>query len=450
MHGPSHELPGKLQAAPIPTVINHTAWPAQYFQHVDPHGEGFHVMVSRMSYTLERLSVDPQGLLVPELLAPGEQAPLVTSDHFQGEPNASDLLQESDFAPYKPLCDIVLINAVAHSPQGQERQRWPVGLKFGRVIDKQIDVTGPWLLDPKNPQQPKTVNQVALSYERAFGGPQLLKERQWVEWLAEQAESPTQKRAQALLANWPQLHDSNPLGCGRSWQAAAALQQELAQLSSEQGRAPTPEQVQTAIDKTRRGPQLQMPSQPYVGQAAGQEDYPVMGFGPVGRWWRPRVQLAGTHDEAWKANQWPKSPLDHDYRYWNCAPADQQVAYPKGGEVIELTNLTPLPGQDGGPVKLKLPEQEMRLLVRLQVGAVLFAPMHIDTVILDFKAKRLSVVRRAAVSAKAPLRQLELGTWGPGTTMELSDGQKVPIPEIRKPPAAPSMSKPVKEGSHGP
>lgn len=66
----------------------------------------------------------------------------------------------------------------------------------------------------------------------------------------------------------------------------------------------------------------------------------------------------------------------------------------------------------------------------MQVGAVLFAPMNIDTVTLDFKAKRLSVVRRVAISAKAPVRQLELGTWEKGTALELSDGGKAPIPEL--------------------
>jgi hypothetical protein len=28
----------RLQAAPLPEVINHTPWPSQYFQHIDGHG----------------------------------------------------------------------------------------------------------------------------------------------------------------------------------------------------------------------------------------------------------------------------------------------------------------------------------------------------------------------------------------------------------------------------
>ena len=52
---------------------------------------------------------------------------------------------------------------------------------------------------------------------------------------------------------------------------------------------------------------------------------------------------------------------------------------------------------------------------------MLFAPMNIDTVIVDLEAMQLVVVRRALVSAKADVRQLELGTWADGTKMETSE-----------------------------
>ena len=52
MNGPDNLLPSPIEAAPLPEVINHTPWPSQYFQHVDPQGEIFHVMVTRMSYAL--------------------------------------------------------------------------------------------------------------------------------------------------------------------------------------------------------------------------------------------------------------------------------------------------------------------------------------------------------------------------------------------------------------
>jgi len=141
----------------------------------------------------------------------------------------------------------------------------------------------------------------------------------------------------------------------------------------------------------------------------------VLGLGPIGRWWQPRLQLAGTHDEAWRQTQWPKSPQDHDYRYWCCAPADQQIDYPQGGEAISLLNLTP----QGGIVRFALPRQDLQLLVRLHVGVLMFAPMHIDTIVIDLANATLSMVRRALVSARTEVRALELGTWPKGTAMQL-------------------------------
>ena len=102
MSRPSHTLPAPLDAAPLPEVINHTPWPSQYFQHIDPQGEVFHVMVTRTSYSLRHFEQGEDGLLVPQLLNPAEQLPLCQADQFAGQPNASSLLQESDFAPTSP------------------------------------------------------------------------------------------------------------------------------------------------------------------------------------------------------------------------------------------------------------------------------------------------------------------------------------------------------------
>jgi hypothetical protein len=62
-------------------------------------------------------------------------------------------------------------------------------------------------------------------------------------------------------------------------------------------------------------------------------------------------------------------------------------------------------------VRFRLPKQDLRLLTRLKAGPMLFVPMRIDSVILDFAAATLSVVRRATVSGLADVRKLELGTW---------------------------------------
>lgn len=394
MQRPDNVLPSPVEVAPLPEVANHTPWPAQYFQHVDPHGDGFHVMVSRMTYTLRGMAPGAQGVPEPVLLPPDEQVPLCEADEFIGEPGRSSTVQESDYAPYKPLCDVLLVNAHAHSPNGEPATRWAVGLAFGDAFSKPLQVTGPrryvrgvTTLGALRPEPPQPATRVPLCYEAAFGGPNLLE----VEALLDaQVDDPTtdaarRDKAASARAMLPGHFLPNPVGCGRL--PARWLQVDDGHVHD----PPSP------------APQIEAFEQPF----SGQDDYPVVGYGPVGRWWQPRLARAGTHDEAWRRTQWPRSPLDHDYRYWNCAPDDQQVPYPEGGEVFRLVNLTP----GGGTVRFALPRQPMRLLVRLQAGPLVFAPMNIDTVIVDVGRATLSVVRRALVGAGAGVRKLELGTW---------------------------------------
>lgn len=93
---------------------NHTPFPALAFESFAPDGASFHTVVLRQTFELR------DGALV---LAQ-EQMPLATSDRFHGEPNQSSVAEESDLAPYKPLCD-VLINGTAYAPQGDRcRASW--------------------------------------------------------------------------------------------------------------------------------------------------------------------------------------------------------------------------------------------------------------------------------------------------------------------------------------
>jgi hypothetical protein len=415
MHAPDNLLPAPLQAAPLPEVTNHTPWPSQYFQHVDPFGEVFHVMVCRITYSLKDLAAVAGGLPVPTVLPPEAQTPLCEADQFRAAVNASCLIQESDYAPYKPRCDVLVVNAQAYSPDGQPRERWQVGLGFAESILKVFQVTGPRALKEGllgwQVGAPAAVDRIALNHEWAFGGPNVLVARELLTRLAAEpalsaAERQQVERAQAQL---PEPDGQNPIGCGRNPQPLLQALQPVRSLLAERLGIAWP-RVQSSFSAA---PQIELPDQPF----AGQSDYPVLGFGPIGRWWQPRLQRAGTHDDHWKATQWPKSPQDHDYRYWNCAPDDQQIPYPQGGEAVALAQL--LPHERGGSLRFALPRQDLQLLVRLQAGPLLFAPMHIDTVIIDPEAATLSLVRRATVGAGADVRALELGTWPPGTRATL-------------------------------
>lgn len=412
MHRPDNLLPAPLEAAPLPEVANHTPWPSQYFQHVDPFDEIFHVMVCRITYSLKNLEGASGKLPTPEPLPAHQQPPLCETDQYRAAVNASCVIQESDYAPYKPRCDVLVVNVKAHSPDTRPHARWQVGFGFGEAIHKVFQVTGPRLqkkgLLGWQVSAPEPVTEVPIVYELACGGPNVLVVRKLLARLdASRLSAEERARLTKALDTLPEHDPANPIGCGRDpervLQALTAL------------RAPLVSQLgidwPLVYNTFSAAPQIEALDTPFTGQ----KNTPAIGLGPVGRWWQPRVKLAGTHDEAWKATQWPRSPRDHDYRYWNCAPEDQQIDYPEGGEVVALANLTPARAAGGGVLRFALPRQDLQLLVRLNAGPMLFAPMHIDTVIIDVGAETLTLVRRATVSARADVRRLELGTWPAGT-----------------------------------
>jgi hypothetical protein len=75
------------------------------------------------------------------------------------------------------------------------------------------------------------------------------------------------------------------------------------------------------------------------------------GFGPIAGHWYPRRELAGTYNENWLKNRQPLLPEDFDESYYQCAPKDQQAqGYLKGGELLEIYNMTP-----SGKLKFRLP-----------------------------------------------------------------------------------------------
>jgi hypothetical protein len=413
-------VPLPFELPQLPETINHTPWPAQNFLHVDPAGDVFHVVVSRTTYSLRGMQADAAGLMQPRLLPPAGQVPLVAQDGYRSELNSSSVIRESDFAPYKPLCDVVLVNAQACAPLNTPADRWAVGFRFGDAISKVLNVTGPRHYEPSpniagafQLTKPTLATRVPICYELAYGGPNLVA-------AYAQSDQPGTESGERKL---PAFYAPNPIGVGR-WGGKDTRQWIEAQRETLLKAQRKPEEARSArgiltdnfdAQVRYRGPQIEPQDQAFSGS---ERDFPVAGYGPVSRWWQPRQQLAGTHDAQWKTGQWPKSPKDHDYRYWNFAPEDQQIAYPQGGEQMTLANLTPaLPPSEGAEpgnsqlVHFALPEQPLKVLVRMRAGPLLMVPMQIDTVVIDFADGSLSVVRRALLPADLGVRKLELGTW---------------------------------------
>ena len=141
MSGPEYVLESPAEPAKIPEVRNHTPFPSQYFQMMDTNDKVFHVLVSRLTFDL--LSPDSNG--APQLSQ--TQHPLVRADEFYQQPNTSATIQESDFAPYKPRCDILFAHATAYAPNEKPLERWPVGVRIGDW-SKKISVCGPRRIVP--------------------------------------------------------------------------------------------------------------------------------------------------------------------------------------------------------------------------------------------------------------------------------------------------------------
>jgi hypothetical protein len=397
MNGPEKLLPSPIESAPVPVVHNHTAFPSQYFQMMDATDEIFHVMVARMTYDLTQ--IDASGY--PAL--DSKQEELVDSDQFYDVENISSVIQESDYAPFKPKCDVLLINAHAWAPprrSGKRKpmSRFPAGLQVEtsdgtQLLRKLVTVTGPRTLSvgPMGSyglSEPLPVLSVPIRYEQAFGGT-----NQW--WTGWPAEKEADQRMDI------DLHaPRNPIGAGlidSMWQGKTGLRQFPAPQVEVFDKRFTAAHAETAA-RSARNPDA---------EAA----YSSVGFGAIGRWWQPRRTLAGSYDEIWKATRWPRLPGDFDFAYWNAAPDDQQIDYPTGGEQVKMVNLVAPEHSADGSLAFAIPKNNLMLLMHLDAGIPLFKPMNVDTVVIDLQAMQLSLVARCAVAAASGIDAIELGTW---------------------------------------
>jgi hypothetical protein len=221
-----------------------------------------------------------------------KQEPIVRLAEHRGDPASSSLTYEADIVGRKVATD-VLINGSAYVPRGQRAQSVEVRIRVAN-IDKTLLVTGNrrWYAVTGGiaMTSAEPFESMPLTYERAFGG------------FDRTDEDPAQHR----------LYDSNPVGRGFATSARHLFDQPV--------------------------PNVEYPSQRLRDWA----DRPLpAGFGPIARWWSPRREFAGTYDQQWVDERMPLWAADFDDRYHQAAPLDQQVpGFLRGGELVELTNLT--------------------------------------------------------------------------------------------------------------
>jgi hypothetical protein len=317
-------------------LLNGTGMEAGYTLGLDPDGRERVVVAVKGTFRI------PSEDRMPQLA--DEQVPLVMADEFTGEPGYSSTLYESDFAPFKPRCDVI-VNGSAHAPHGGSAYQVTVGLRVG-AISKFFDVTGDRSWEDGvvgvAPGEPRPFTTMPITYDRAWGGTD------------EDPDDPSKAKADM----------NNPVGVGfYPVSSGEALVGKPLPNTFERGRP---------IDD-RKGP------------------HRPMSFGAIGRQFQSRIDLAGTYDQQWQDEVFPFLPADFDPRYHQCAPEDQQMDHPEGGEWVELTGMTPegrtlfrLPTVD---VPMEFTDQDFE---RQETRAV---P---DTVVIEPDLGRFMVVWRAS------------------------------------------------------
>jgi hypothetical protein len=295
-----------------------------------------HLTVVIVSATFE---VPPGGRLRPA----DEQSPVREGDVHRGDPAASSVIYEGEFASGKPKVD-VLVNGTAYAPGGRKVEHVLIGIRVGD-ISKQLRVRGNrfWKtgLLGTTPSAPEPFETMPIIYERAFGG----------------IDTRAQDSANHV---W---YRPNPVGVGF------------------RGAPPARPDLGTDV------PNIEDPSVP-VTSPSGR--YVPAGLGVMGRSWTPRIEFAGTYDAAWVEDQCPLLPHDFDPRFYQAAPADQQSATLRGGEPVELRNLTP-----EGLWTFTLPT--LHVPVRLfYLDKMDHGNVRLDTVLLEPDFYRVTLIARHA------------------------------------------------------
>ena len=134
------------------------------------------------------------------------------------------------------------------------------------------------------------------------------------------------------------------------------------------------------------------------------ENHKAIAFGPVPPHWRLRSQFQGTLDEEWQKNRFPFLPVDFDDRYYQMAPPDQQIDYPRGGEEIVFVNLlkeTPhlgflLPTLHRMPIRILTKNRRTQLITPV-----------VDTLHFETELMRFSAIWRARIPLQRRIQEID-------------------------------------------
>lgn len=315
--------------------------------HVQTDAEGQEVTVLMLSASF---TAHPDG----RLSVAEDPLPVTYADVSRGDPARSSVRYDADIAPTKPVPEVWL-DATARTPGGRPVRRLEVGLQAG-AVRKVLTVTGDRLRHLGGFSDPRPFDVMPLTWERAFGG---------------------------AAPGFSTMDPRNPVGIGH-----------------EGARSADPAALSEAPNILRAGEAFERP---------GDRPEPA-GFAPVSRAWRPRLDLAGTYDEAWLATQWPLPPMDLDPLHHQAAPADQRSPTIRPGATVALLHMTPEARWEFRLPRLTAP---LRLLRDDHAEEAEWTP---DTLVIEPDLRRVTWKARLAFVAdrRAPkLREVLFGHVSP-------------------------------------
>ena len=325
---------------PTMEIVNKSNLPAEAFSALDKSGREHLVIVAKATY---RFGPDR----TVELAADAHR-PIAATDVFVGQPGFSAPIYEADFVHRKQSCD-VLVNATAHAPGGRAVTELRVALRVGDFT-KRILAVGDRVWKKGafgvSATRPEPFIRMPLHYGRAFGG------------------SPAKKLGQDGSAQ-EDTYFANPIGTGYSSDPSADILDGMP--------LPATEDVNDRI-------------------SAPNGKYRPLALGPIGRHWDPRRKYAGSYGASWRSEVFPFLPDDFDEAFFQAAPPDQQIAFPRGGEVVALHHL--IEGRTLAQFELPAPNLSVKVLFTSRRAETLQTV--VDTLFIEPESGLFTYVYRAS------------------------------------------------------
>ncbi|MFU2316563.1 DUF2169 family type VI secretion system accessory protein [Rahnella sp. PCH160] len=380
---------------------NLTPFAAMQFKMLDREDNENYVIVMKVGYRLEPDESGGYRVRVRD----DDAVALNVRDEYLASVNTSSVIQESDLAPFKPSCDIIISGSACAencSPVLKQNISAVINNAAGEaILEKKLTVNGKqFFLKNKITQQwSLTESEPFISqpviWEAAFGGECRINKPDDGADSIPKADRLTdiQKASHPDSENLPLAHtvcENNPLGKGfiTSWYARA----------THADRYPAPQITD---------PRYPFTVEDFDSQIAGSADltakqFQPAGFGFIGRAWLPRRLKAGTYDEAWLNTRHPGLPEDFDFNYWNAAPEDQQIPFPKLPLSVALQGFSP-----DGQIRFSLPAHEAFVLLRMDDGLIMPREMNLDTLHIDADSLDVTACWRFLLPATVPVRVVE-------------------------------------------